>query len=224
MCRRMRIVITIGFLFLCVGPFVDGTEAQAVRIEGMFPRQLPRGQETVVNVAVQNLDTIQAVEIAPSAGVRVSSVKTGEHFQGTYTWSELHIAVAADAAPGQRTLVLLSPRGRTAPIAITIPEHVPMISDLRVVPAQTNQSGLDVQFSAVDPSADIGDSPYVWFMLSCGNEIVPGVVHGTVTTGEKGGLVVHASVSSAVAKGKCEFQVRVADSGGIESNTLKVPL
>jgi hypothetical protein len=224
MCLGMRTTL-IGFvLLLSVGPFVHRTEAQSVRIEGIFPRQLLRGQETVVNVAVQNRDTIQAVEVSPSAGVKVSGIKAGENFQGAYTWSELHIAVEADAAPGQRTLVLRLPTGRTAPVAITIPGHVPIISDLRVLPAQSNLPGLEVQFSAVDPSADIGDSPYVWFMLSCGNEIIPGVVHGNVTSRDKAGVVVHASVPSALAKGKCGFQVRVADSGGIESNTLKTQL
>jgi hypothetical protein len=221
---RRRAVTVAGFvLFLSVGPFVHRTEAQAVRIEGIFPRQLPRGQETAVNVAVQNGNAIQAVEVSPPAGVKVSGIRVGQNFQGGYTWSELHIAIAADAAPGQRTLVLLLPAGRTAPVTITIPEHVPTISELHVLPAQSNPPGVEVQFSVVDPSADIGQSPNVWFMLSCGSEIFPGVVHGKVTSGD-GGVVVHANFPSANTKGKCEFQVRVADSGGAESNTLKTQL
>jgi hypothetical protein len=225
MSLRTRAITVLGsVLFLSVGPFVYRTEAQPVRIEGIFPRQLPRGQETVVNVAVQNGDTINSVEVSPPAGVRVSGIKMGQNFQGAYTWAELNIAVAADAAPGKRTLVLLLPKGRTAPVTITVPGHVPAISDLRVVPAQSSPPGVDVQFSAVDPSADIGDSPYVWFMISCGSEIVPGVIHGNVAGPDKGNVVVHASVPSAIAKGKCEFEVRLADSGGIESNTLKTQL
>jgi hypothetical protein len=212
-----------GFvLLLSVGPFVHRTEAQ--RIEGIFPRQLPRGRETAVNVAVQNGDMIQAVEVSPSAGVKVSGITMGENFQGAYTWSEIRIAIAANAVPGQRKLVLLLPAGRTAPVTITIPEHVPVISDLRVLPASSNPPGVDVQFSVVDPSADIGESPYVWFMLSCGTEIVPGVVHGKVSGGDRSGVVVHVSVPGPITKGKCEFQARVADSGGVESNTLKTQL
>jgi hypothetical protein len=175
----------------------------------------------VINVAVQNRDPIQAVEVSPPAGVKVSGIKAGQNFQGAYTWSELSIAVAADAAPGQRTLVLVLPTGRTVPVTIIIPERVPVISDLRVLPAQSNASGFDVEFSAVDASTGIGDSPYVWFMLNCGNDIIPGVVHGKIASRNNGRVVIHASVPSAFAKGKCEFQVRVADSSGIESNTLK---
>jgi hypothetical protein len=221
---RRRAVTVAGFVLLFVGPFVHRSEAQPVRIEGIFPRQLPRGRETVINVAVQNGDKIQAVEVSPSAGVKVSGITIGQNFQGAYTWSELRIAISGDAAPGQRTLVLLLPAGRTAPVTITIPEHVPVISDLRVVPGQSNPPGVDVQFSVLDPSADIGESPYVWFMLSCGTEIFPGVVHGKVASGAAGGVVVHASVPGAITKGKCEFQARVADSGGAESNTLKTQL
>jgi hypothetical protein len=176
----------------------------------------------VVNVAVQNGNTIQTVEVSPSAGVKVSGIKVGENFQGAYTWSELHFAIAADAAPGQRTLALLLPAGRTTPVTINIPGHVPVISELRVIPVQSNPPGLDVQFSAADPEADLGDAPYVWFMLNCGNEIVPGVVYGKVTRSGEGGVIVHASVPSAPAKGNCDFQVRVADSVGIESNSLHI--
>jgi hypothetical protein len=132
------------------------------------------------------------------------------------------IAIAAEAAPGQRTLALLLPAGRTTPVTINIPGHVPVISELRVIPVQSNPPGLDVQFSAADPEADLGDAPYVWFMLNCGNEIVPGVVYGKVTRSGEGGVIVHASVPSAPAKGNCDFQVRVADSVGIESNSLHI--
>jgi hypothetical protein len=212
----------IGFTVLAgLGLGVHVSEAQQIRIEGIFPRQLPRGQATIVSVAVPSRDPIQAAEITPSTGVKVSGIKLGENFQGAYTWSELHIDVAADASPGDRTLVLRLPMGRTAPVTITIPSHVPIISDLRVLPAQSNTPGLELQFAAVDPSADLGDSPYVWFMLSCGSEILPGVVHGKLTGRDKNSVVVLASLPSVPVKGKCDFQVRVADSGGIESNTLK---
>lgn len=223
MCLRMRLLLAGFVLVLSLGPFIRSTEAQ-VRVEGVFPRQLPRGQETVVNVAVQNQDKIQAVEVSPSPGVSVSGIKAGENFQGAYAWSELRITVAADATPGQRTMVLVLPSGRTVPITIIIPAHVPVISDLRGLSAQSSPLGLDLEFSAVDRSDDIGDSPYVWFMLICGSDIVPGIVHGKVTGRDKGAAVIHATVPGATVKGKCDLQVRVADSGGIESNTLRAPL
>src|SRR5206468_10985048 len=136
------------------------------------------------------------------------------------TWSTLRIEVAEDAAPGDRTMVLVLPMGRTIPITITIPNHVPAISDLRVLPAQSNPPALELQFTAADTAADLGDSPYVWFMIGCDSELLPGIVHGKLTVREKGSGVVRAGIPTP-AKGSCDLQVRVTDSGGIESNTLK---
>src|SRR5437867_7187373 len=225
-----RSCMIIGFtLLVYLGPGVNSSEAQQIRIEGVFPRQLPRGQATVINVAVPSRDAIQSAEISPSAGVKMSGIKPGRNFQGALTWSELTIDVAKDAAPGDRTLAVLLPTGPTVPVTITIPSHVPSISELRVLPAQSNQPTLELQFAAVDGSADLGDSPYVWFMIGCGSELLPGIVHGKLTTRDKGNGIVRASVPSlpapagspTAANGKCDLQVRVTDSGGIESNTLK---
>ena len=220
---------TRSFTVVALTLLASVSEAQQIRIEGVFPKQLPLGQATLINVAVPSRDAIQAAEISPSVGVKVSGIKLGENFQGALTWSEITIDVAKDAAPGDRTLVLLLPMGRTVPVTITIPSHVPSILELRILSAQSNQPTLELQFAAVDASADIGDSPYVWFTIGCGGEPVPGVVHGKVTFRDKGTGVVRASVPNpltpasggAGAKGACDLQVRMTDSGGIESNTLK---
>ena len=225
-----RSFIVIGFTFLaCLGPGVYSSEAQQIRIESFFPRQLPLGQATVISLAVASRGAIQAAEISPSQGVKVSGIKLGQNIQGALTWSELIVEVAKDAAPGERTLVLLMPMGRTTPVTITIPSHVPGISELRILSAQSNQSTLELQFAAVDASADLGDSPYVWFTIGCGGEPLVGVVRGKVTAGDKGNGVVRASVPNprtpagggTPANGRCDLQVRVTDSGGIEGNTLK---
>ena len=229
----VRSFILIGFTFLfCLGPGVHSSEAQPIRIESLFPQQLPLGQATVVNLAVASRDAIQAAQISPSQGVKVSGIKLGQNIQGALTWSELTIDVAKDAAPGDRTLVLLMPMGRTTPVTITIPSHVPSISELRLLSAQSNQSTLELQFSVVDASADLADLPYVWFTIGCGGEPLVGVVRGKVTARDKGNAVVRASVSNSRtparggsrANGNCDLQVRVTDSGGIESNTLRTPV
>jgi hypothetical protein len=222
-CRQMqtRHLTLIAFsLLMWLGENVSLCQAQQLRIEAMLPRQLPRGRSTVVSVVVPSRDAIRAAEIAPSAGLKISDIKQGSSFQGALTWSEISIDVADDAEPGDRTLVLVLPMGRTAPVTITIPNHVPDISGLRVLPQPSNQS-LELQFAAADSSADLGGSPYVWFMFHCGSELHPGVVRGTVSGQEKNNVVVNASVPRPSARGACDLQARVSDSGGIESNTLK---
>jgi hypothetical protein len=233
MCSGSRSFIVSGFTLLaCLGPGVHFSEGQQIRVESFFPRQLPLGQATVVSVAVTSRDTIQAAEISPSLGVQVSGIKLGQNFQGAMTWSELTIDVGKDAAPGNRALVLLMPMGRTAPVTVMIPSHVPSISELRILSAQSNQPTFALQFAAVDGSADLGDSPYVWFTIGCDGELVPGVVRGELTARDKANGVVHAVVPNprtpaggdtpaSSTSNKCDLQVRVSDSGGIDSNTLK---
>jgi hypothetical protein len=220
MLFRTPVFVVVGVaLAVFFGPGAGWSQGLQNRIEGAFPRQLARGQTTLMNIAVSSRDNIQAAEISPSAGVRVLSIKRGENFQGALTWSELTVEVAENAMPGDRRLEIVLPAGRTPPVTITIPGHVPSISDLRVVPAQSSPPALELQFTATDTSADLGDSPYVWFMTACGSEIVPGIVYGKVTARDKTTGVVRAAIPNG--KGKCDLQVRVTDSGGIESNTLK---
>lgn len=216
--RHLRLIAFTVLVWLGQGLSLS---AQQLRIEGIFPRQLPRGQSTLVSVVVASRDAIRAAEISPPEGVKVSGIKQGASFQGALTWSEISIDVADDARPGDRTLVLEVPMGRTAPVTVTIPNHVPNISALRVVAGPPNQP-IELQFATADASADLGDSPYVWFMFHCGTELHPGVVRGKVSGQDKNNLVVNASVPSPTGSNACDLQARVSDSGGIESNTLKV--
>jgi len=242
----------IGFTLLTgLGPGVKRSEAQQIRVEGAFPRQLTRGQATLINVAVPSRDSIQAVEISEKERETLrSAARARQRFRNpvlqvsgadfTSISGQLSIDVADNAAPGNRTMVLVLPAGRTAPVTITIASHVPSISELRVLSGPSNPPAnppasppaLELQFAAVDGSADLGDSPYVWFMIGCAGDIHPGVVHGKVTLRDKNNGVVRASVPNlpiparggAAANEKCDLQVRVTDSGGIESNTLKTTI
>ncbi len=200
-------------------------EAQQLRIESAYPRQLPPGQTTVIQVAISSRDPIQTAEISPAQGLRVSRIQQRESAQGALTWSELTIDVAQDAAPGTRTLVLVMPlpTGRTAPLPLTVPTHAPSVGDLRVLSASSTQATLELQLAASDASGDLSERPYVWFSLGCGVEPLVGVVRGRVTPQSAGNIFVRASLPSprAPASGTCDLQVRLTDSAGIESNTLK---
>ena len=84
--------------------------------------------------------------------------------------------------------------------------------------------GALMQAANADAAADLTDSPYVWFMFHCGTELHPGVVRGKVIGQDKNNVAVNASVPGPSARGACELQMRISDSGGIESNTLKLPV
>ena len=209
---------------VCLGVGAQTVEAQQLRIESAYPRQLPPGQTTVMHVAVSSRDAIQAVEITPAQGLSVSRIQQRETAQGTLTWSELTIEVAPDAAPGARTLVIVMPppAGRSAPLPLVVPTHAPHVADLRVLAASSTQATVEVQLTASDTSGDLGELPYVWFSVGCGPEPFVGVVRGKATPQGTGNNVVRARLpgARAPAGGNCDLQVRLTDSTGIESNTL----
>ena len=218
----------VGITAACLvflGAGAQPSEAQQLRIESAFPRQLPPGQTTVIHVAISSRDAIQAADISPAQGVRVSRIQQRESAQGALTWSDLTIEVARDAAPGTRTLVLVLPlpTGRTAPLPLTVPTHAPSVADLRLLSTSSKQATLELQLAASDASGDLGELPYVWFSLGCGREPLLGVVRGRVTPQSAGNSLVRASLPSprAPAGGTCDLQVRLTDAAGIESNTLK---
>jgi hypothetical protein len=227
--QRHRVCAVVGVavcLLSVVSVLGQGAPPPPLRIETVYPRHVARGQTTVINVAIVNGDTAQAAEISPSTGVTVSGIKgKGSGTEQAVGWWEITLDIAKDAAPGDRSVVLVMRMGRrTVPTTISVATHVPTISDLRIAPPQSNQPTVELQLAAGDSAGDLGDSPYVWFTAGCGGEPIVGAIKGKVSAG-----VVRAALPNlskvagggAQAGGKCDLQVRVTDSTGIDSNTLK---
>ena len=226
--QRRRVCAVVGLSFALVSTVsVSGQGAQQpqVSIETVYPRHVARGQATVINVAVPSRDGVQAAEISPSTGVTVTGLKgNSSETEQAIGWWEITLDVAKDAAPGDRSLVLVMRMGRTAPTTISIPTHLPTISDLRIVPPQSNHPTFELLFSAADAAGDLGESPYVWFMAGCGGEPIAGAVRGKVNGGVVRAVLPHlrqVAGAGTAAAGKCDLQVRITDSTGIDSNTLK---
>src|SRR5215213_8089424 len=113
----------------------DARAQQAPAIEIALPNQLVRGQSNVVHIAIPSRETFAGAEVSPPAGVTVTAVANNKkpELSQNVAWWDVTINVARDAAPGPRTLVLLTSTGRSTPATVVIPAHVPAISDLRVV-------------------------------------------------------------------------------------------
>ena len=208
-----------------VSVLAQGAQPPQIRIETVYPRHVARGHTTVINVAVPSRDLVQAAEILPPAGgVTVAGLKgAGSETEQAIGWWEVTLNVATDASPGDRSLVLVMRMGRTAPTTISVPTHVPTISDLRIMPPQTNQP-TELRLAAVDAAGDLGESPYVWFSVGCDREpLVVGAVRGTVTADVIRAVLpdLRNANGGRTSAGSCELQVRVTDSTGIDSNTLK---
>jgi hypothetical protein len=227
MSPRLRHVVAFGIVAIaCLGTGAGRAEAQQpLRVEGIYPRQLPPGQSTVINLVVPTVDE-PTPEITPSQGVTLSSIVRGDSFQGAHTWWAITVAISRDAAPGDRTLALRFPDGRSTSTNVIVPSHVPQIDGLRVLGARSNGAGLDMEVSARDSSDDLGTAPHVWFFATCGDMPLPGVVPATVVSKGSGATVVRAGIPrpaaprAAAARVTCDLQVRVADASGFESNSL----
>jgi len=217
------LLAAIGMILL---PFhVCAQEVPGV-VGSIYPTQLVRGQSTVLHVALGRNNPVKAVEFTPADGITVTSTTSRDLNQGSVWW-EFGVSVAANAAPGPRTMVVVQERGRTAPATLTIPDHLPNINNLRVSSAQVNRPTVDVQVNASNTGGKFSETPYVWFVLSCGPQPEMGVVRGKVDGG-----VIRASIpnprtlqdkAAAPSTGThCDLQLRATDDSNTDSNTASV--
>jgi hypothetical protein len=225
--RRRWLWATIG-VFLLAGVSVLGQGAQQISVETYYPRHAGAGRTTVINVAVPRNNEVQSAEISPPSGITVARITGLAASDQAIGWWELTLDVAKDATPGDRSLVLVLRNARTAPVTISVPTHIPAISNLQITP-QSNQRGLELQLSADDAAGDLGESPYVWFYADCGGggEPIVGALPGKVNARIVRALfpdLRSTAPDSAPANASCSLQVRLTDKTGIESNTLKTTL
>jgi len=211
--------IVVGFIILVSSGLWarDARAQQQPAIEIVFPNQLVRGQTNLLHIAIPSREMFAGAEVSPAAGVTVSRVVNSKkpELSQNVAWWDVTIDVAKDAAPGPRSIVLLTANGRSTPATLTIPGHVPAISNVKVVSATAGAPAVDVEFAAMDESGDLGDQPYVWFTIACGGEPTVGVVRGKPTGG-----IVRASIPRPAAS-PCDLELRASDTQKIDSNTLK---
>ncbi len=224
--HRVRAVVGVAVALLsAVSVLGQGAQRPPLRIETVYPRHVARGQTTVINVAIVSGEMPQGAEISPSTGVTVSGIKgSGNQTEQAVGWWEITLNVANDAAAGDRSLVLVMRMGRSAPTTIAVQTHAPAISDLTIAPPQSNQPTVELTLAAADTAGDLGESPYVWFTAGCGGEPIVGAIKGKVSAGVVRAALPNlrqAAGGGTPAAAKCDLQVRVTDSTGIDSNTLK---
>jgi hypothetical protein len=193
-------------------------------IEGFFPTQLAAGQSNVLHLGIPGRGEVTGVEINPAAGITVKDIKRGDVREGSLFW-DVTIDVAADATPGNRTIVAVNPNGRTAPRPITVYAKVPTISNPKIMSAAVNQPVLQIQFAMTEMPNEIGDAPYVWFFLGCGGEPESGVVKGKFASGVVTAAIPNPRTQlkpfSPPPNNRCDLEFRASDAKMAESNTLK---
>jgi len=225
--RHFRIVVLGALVCGALIAFAQVCSAQQVpgAIGSVYPTQLMPGQGTVVHVALARNNPVQSIEITPSTGVTVSDIKSRDLNQGSVWW-EFTVTVAKDATAGPRALVAVQQNGRTAPVTLLIPDHVPSVSNLRVVSAQVSQPMIDLQLTATNQGGTFGGTPKVWFLLGCGpGQPEAGIVrarfdNGTIRASIPNPRTLQEHAGAPATGNRCDLQVRVSDTSGIDSNVL----
>src|SRR5678816_1223192 len=227
--RSRRFNIPTLAVIACVALVGIPQIAHAQQVQGVigsiYPTQLVPGERNVLHIALGRNNPVQSIEITPSSGITVSNMSSRDLNQGSVWW-EFTVTVAKDAAPGPRALVAVQQNGRTVPVTLLIPDHVPNISNLRVVSSQVSQSMIDLQLTATNQGGTFGGTPKVWFLLACRpGQPEAGIVRGTSDNGTIRASIpnprtLQAHAGAPATGNRCDLQVRATDTSDIDSNVL----
>jgi hypothetical protein len=201
--------ITLAILALLAGG--------AAKIDLFTPNQLPRGEATEVRIRIDQKATVERADVTPPQGVAVSDIKALDQKgqQGMKRWA-LTFTVDKDAAPGKRSVVVVTSQGETAPQEIEIPQHVPRLSDLKVTKAQRDPMELQFTVRVSDPEKDFGPGAEMQSTLICGGSIIGsiGSAQDVVAAGE-GVSLVTLSLSQAgqrvLRPVVCDLELKLSD-------------
>ena len=217
----------IGPTALLLGLLLTPTMSRAgdVPVDTFSPQQAPRGFATVFTVEGKKLKDVQAAEVLPPEGVTVREVRQLDKAK----WAVV-IFVEESASPGERNLVLVMKKNRSAPQKVLIPPHSPRISDLTILSRSGNHAEVEFTIAVFDEAGDLGDKPRVTTELRCSD--------ATLTTGDPANevekkdaqnyLIKHRSSDKVLATfgqtvtatGTCALEVSLEDEAKYRSNTL----
>jgi len=217
------VVIPACLAFVPLGPPAS-SEVQA----SLSPRQFVRGgpgQE--LRVFGTRLALI-GLEIKPSQGITLGEMKVREPlpedglFQpaGVKVWM-VPLLIDPAAEPGERVVVAVTPKGRSAEMTFKVVTHAPDIADLRITSA--HPEGTEFTVVAAGIGADFArEKGSLLASFECGGRY--GVSRCTVTqVVPKGrGFEIHAKAQlyGQAVLGTCKFSVTLYDPDGTSSNEL----
>jgi hypothetical protein len=198
--------------------------------------QVMLGQSSKM-VAYGDQLNIQSLEVTPAAGITIQELKeqppepedARQNKPGVRVWSFVVVANKA-AQPGKRSVVAVTPHGRSHPGTFFVVTHVPVISN--VVITSTDPSGVvDFHFAVTDAAADVSPKavPHVFAFLYCANSILGsmGPADKVVMKDARHGTVYHQAKFQPLGQqvtihpGSCALQFSIRDDGGVLSNELK---
>lgn len=217
-----------GAVCLCFLPaMVWPAKAQVtsdVRVTFFHPKQLTRGQTT--RVAIDGEIETVSVEVTPPEGVSVGKIEPPANPKepGTKRWY-IEFVVAKDAAPGERTVILVTSTGRSRPLKVVLPEHAPILSAFKAITIEKDPVKLVFDVTLYDAKDDVEDLLFTT-SLKCGGELHIGyAIVDDVKKMQPGKYLLRTTMDAKASAlpGICEFSLSITDKAKNEGR-LTVPV
>jgi len=197
--------------------------------------QVERGQRGEIRVFGKNL-VVKSAEITPAEEVVVQEVRETtpapddrrQQEKGVRVWSII-LSVEPTAQPGERSMVVVTADGPSTPQSILVVTHIPRISELKVLRAQSDGAQVQFMFTIYDDAGDVDLSSIAGrAYVFCSNGafgLSLGPPDKVVTKDSKTSTVwISNGLPGTMVSGACSLEVYIQDKSGIQSLTLKAPL
>jgi hypothetical protein len=172
--------------------------------------------------------TLTGVEITPPEGISIGEMKVRDAIPedglfrpaGVKVWT-IPVVIDKTAAPGERTVVAVTPKGKSAGKTLRIVTHTPSISALEIVSA--TPTGTEFTVLASDEEDDLGgDKVTLVAFYTCGGDWSASrcSVNKIVAKGKTVQIHATAPPHGQTVVGTCKFGVTLYDTGRISSNEL----
>jgi hypothetical protein len=235
--QTMRVVIISLSVMCCLGWSLSLMAAD-IEIEGFYNKidgyrttQYVCGESKEVIVVGKGFSMISAVEITPSEHIQVKEVKEVEATQqqknaGMKAWSFV-VVTEKNAQVGERTIVLITPEGKSKPETIIIAPYVPKINNVKVLSTKLSQCTVEIVLSVFYEGKDLETGSYVIGSVKCGgrayisNMKPDRVIKKSEQEYEIQGIIYCADPSSSCS-GPCELVVWIYDKNGYESDCKNI--
>lgn len=168
---RVRLYsLLLIFALLATFEIGDAGQSGSVKINYFAPEHLGQGQTINLIFVAQGASDVQSVEITPADGITIGAAVEEAQVSpransNRKRWA-IPVTVAADAAPGKRSVVLVTSTGRSKPEEVKIVNHTPVISKPRVLEARSVGAKITFDFTVEDSAGDLGDKPKVVLELA----------------------------------------------------------
>jgi len=194
--------------------------------------QVERGQRGEIKAFGKNL-VVKAVEITPAEGVVVQEVREAapapddrrQQEQGIRVWS-IVLVTEPTAQPGERSVTVITVDGRSTPQPIRVVTHVPRISELKVLRAQSDGSQVQFMLSISNEAGDVDlesvDGRAYVFCSDGAFGLSLGAPDKVVKQDSKTSTIwITNGLPGTTVRGSCTLSVYIKDKSGIQSTTLK---